>query len=161
MASSSREWVTEPLASEGKPDVPPTEAVRTDEIHPEIAPSASPATAKVSSIEPAGVSVAIEGVPRDTVIEAVEAVSLMTSSPLGITIAICKQFFLDIIILYFNKVLLQVFRLWVHQLRGNQRVFPGNSGKRQVLQLLWMLQSWTSCIATCLLTSLSLSVTLR
>ena len=111
MGSSSREWVMEPSASEGEPYIPA--AFRTDEILPEIASGASPATAKFFSIEPAGVSVAIEGVPGDTV---VEAVSLMTSSPLGNTIAICKQSFLDIIILCLNKVLLQVFHLWVHQL---------------------------------------------
>jgi len=134
------------------------EAVRTDEILPMVAYGASPATAKVSFMEPVGVSIAIEGVPGDTV---TEAVSLMISSPLGNTLTICKQSFLDIIIPCFNKVLLQMFRLWVHQLRGNQLVFSKNLRKRQVLQLLWMLQSWTSCIATCLLTSLSLSVTLR
>ena len=78
MASSCKEWVTEPSASEGEPDIPAIKAVMTDKILPEIAYGASPVTAKVSSMEPARVSVAIEGVPGDTVIEAVKAVSLMT-----------------------------------------------------------------------------------
>ena len=118
--SSSRGWVTEPSVSKGEPDILAMEAVRTDEILPEIASGASPATTKVSSMEPTGVSVAIEGVPRDTVVETVEAVSLMTSSLLGNTLTICKQSFLDIIIPCFNEVLLQVFHPWVHRLRGNQ-----------------------------------------
>ena len=103
MASSFREWITEPSASEGEPDIPVMEAVRTGEILPEVASGASPTTAKVSSMEPAGVSVA-----------AVEAVSLMISSPLGNTLAICKQSFHDIIIPCFNEALLQVFRPLVH-----------------------------------------------
>ena len=53
--------------SKGEPDIPIMEAIRTDEILPDVASGASPATAKVSSMEPAGVSVAIEGVPGDTV----------------------------------------------------------------------------------------------
>ena len=45
MASSSRGWVAEPLASEGKLEIPSTEAFRTDEVLPETASSASPTTA--------------------------------------------------------------------------------------------------------------------
>ena len=41
-------------------------------------------------MEPIGVSVAVEGVPRDTIAEAVETVSLMISSPLGNALTICK-----------------------------------------------------------------------
>ena len=54
------------------------EAVRTDEILPEIASGTSPATAKVSSMEPAEVGIAIEGVPGNTVVEAV-SYDLITS----------------------------------------------------------------------------------
>ena len=56
-------------ASEGEPDVPPT-------------------TAKVSSMEPGGISVVLEGVLRETVTEAV--------SPLGNTLISCKQLSPDI-----------------------------------------------------------------
>ena len=112
MASSTRGWVTEPSASEGEPDIPVMAAVRTGKILPEIASGASPTTAKVSSMELAGVSIT-------TVAEAVEAMSLMITSPLGNTLTICKQSFLDITIPFFNKVLSPVFRLWVYQLRGN------------------------------------------
>ena len=73
MASSSRGWVTESSASEGEPSIPVMEAVRTDEVLPEVASGASPTTAKVSSMEPAGIKAAIEGVLGDTVVEVVEA----------------------------------------------------------------------------------------
>ena len=63
MALSFRGWVIEPSVSEGEPDIPVMEAVRTDEILSEIASGASPAAAKVSFMEPAGVSIAIEEVP--------------------------------------------------------------------------------------------------
>ena len=46
-----------------------------------------------------GVSTAIEEAPGDIVVEAVGAMFVMTSSPLGNIIVICKQSFLDIIIL--------------------------------------------------------------
>ena len=105
-------------ASEGEPDILIMEVVRTNEVLPEVAFGASPTTAKVSSMEPARISVAV-------VAEAVEAVS-----PLGNTLTICKQSFLDIIIPCFNEVLLQVFHLLVHRLRGNRRVFWRNSGER-------------------------------
>ena len=58
MASSSRGWVTEPSTSIGEPDISVMKAIRTDEILLEVAPGASHTTAKVSSMEPAGVSVA-------------------------------------------------------------------------------------------------------
>jgi len=99
MVSSSRGWVTEPSASEGEPDIPVMAAVRTGKILPEIASGASPTTAKFSSMEPVGVSIA-------TVAETAEAVSLMISSPLSNILNIYKQSFLDIIIPHFNKVLL-------------------------------------------------------
>ena len=92
--SSSRGWFTEPSASEGELGIPVMEAVRTDEVLPEAASGASPTTAKVSSMEPAGISIA-------AVAETVEMVS-----PLGNILTICKQPFLDIIISCFNKVLL-------------------------------------------------------
>jgi len=93
--------------SEAEPIIPVMEDVRTDEILPEIT-----ATARVSSMEPAGFSATIKGVLGDIVAKAV--------SPIGNTLTICKQPFLDFIISCFNKVLLQVFRLWVHRLQGNQ-----------------------------------------
>jgi len=34
MASSSREWVAEPTASEGEPDIPAMEAFKTNEVLP-------------------------------------------------------------------------------------------------------------------------------
>ena len=68
MASSSIGWTTEVSASEGEPDVPP-------------------ATAKVFSMEPGGISAAVEEVRRETVADAVEAVS-----PLGNTLISYKQF---------------------------------------------------------------------
>ena len=52
MASSSREFVAEPVASEGELDTPVTEVLRTDEVFPEIVSGASPVTASVSSMEP-------------------------------------------------------------------------------------------------------------
>ena len=84
-ASSSRGWFTEPSAREGELDIPVMEAVRTDEVLPEVASGVSPTTAKVSSMEPAGISAATEGIIGDTVAEAVEVVS-----PLGNTLTICK-----------------------------------------------------------------------
>ena len=90
MASSSRESVSEPVASEGEPGIPATEALRTDEVLPETASGASPSTARVSSIEPIGVSTAVEEALGDIVVEAVGAMSVMTSSPLGNIIVICK-----------------------------------------------------------------------
>ena len=74
------------------------EVARMDGVLPEVTSGASSTTAKVSSMESARISIA-------AVAEAVEAVS-----PLGNTLIICKQSFLDIII-FFIKVLLQVFRL--------------------------------------------------
>ena len=97
--SSSRGWFTEPSASEGELDIPVMEVIRMDEVLPEVASEASPTTAKVSFMEPVGISVA-------AVAEAVKVVP-----PLGNTLTICKQPFLDIIISYFNKVLLQLFYL--------------------------------------------------
>ena len=67
-ALSSRGWFTEPSASVGEPDVPPT-------------------TAKVSSMGLDGISATVEGILGETVAEAVEAVS-----PLGNTLVSCKQF---------------------------------------------------------------------
>jgi len=104
MASSSKGCVTDSSATEGEMDILVMEAVMTDEVLPEVASGASPTTVRVSSMEPAGISVA-------AVAEAIEAVS-----PLGNILIICKQSFLDLIIPCFNKVLLQVFRLWVHRL---------------------------------------------
>ena len=83
MASSSTDWVAVPMFSEGEPDIPAMKAFRIDEVLPEISSGASPSTARVSSIEPTGVSVT-------TAAEAVEAVSLMISSPLDNTLTICK-----------------------------------------------------------------------
>ena len=99
MASSSRGWVVEPLATEGEPDILATKAFRTDEVLPEISSGASPATTRVSSMEPTGVSTAVKGAPENIVVEAVGAVSVMTSPPLDNIIVICKQSFLHIIIL--------------------------------------------------------------
>ena len=90
MASSSREWVTEPTASEGRPDIPAMEAFMIGEVLPKIASGASPATARVSSMEPIGVSTAVEGAPEDIVVEVVGAMSVMTSTPLGNIIVTCK-----------------------------------------------------------------------
>ena len=71
-ASNSRGWFTEPSASEGEPNVPPT-------------------TAKASSMEPGRISAAVEGILGEIVAEAVEAVSSF-----GNTLISCKQFFPDI-----------------------------------------------------------------
>ena len=76
MASSSRDLVAEPAASEGEPDIAlPTGALMIDELLPETASGdltrtgASPATAGVSSMEPIEVSTAVEGAPEDIVEE--------------------------------------------------------------------------------------------
>jgi len=90
MASSSREWVTEPMASEGELDIPATETFKADEVLPETASGASPATVRVSSMEPVGVSTVVEEHPVEVVVEAVRAVSVMTSTPLGKVIIIYK-----------------------------------------------------------------------
>jgi len=91
MASSSREQFAEPAGSEGELDIAPaTEAPRTDEVLPETTSGASPATARVSSMEPIGVSTVVEGAPEDIVVEAVGAMSVMTSTPLGNIIVTCK-----------------------------------------------------------------------
>ena len=102
MASSSRGWVTEPSASEGEPDILVME------------PSGQVKSFLRSLLE------LLPLLPRfllwgllelGVVAEAVEAVSLMISSPLDNTLIICKQSFLSIIMPYFNEVLLQVFHL--------------------------------------------------
>jgi len=72
MASSFIGWTTEISASEGEPYVPPS-------------------SAKIFSIEPGRISAAVEEVQRETVAEAVKAVS-----PLGNTLISCKQFSPDI-----------------------------------------------------------------
>ena len=54
MALISIGWTTEALASEGEPYVPPS-------------------SAKIFSMEPGGISAAVEEVQRETVAEAVEA----------------------------------------------------------------------------------------
>ena len=72
MASSSIGWTTGASASEDEPYVPP-------------------ASAKVFSMEPSGISTAVEEVRRETAAEAVKAVS-----PLGNTLISCKQFSPDI-----------------------------------------------------------------
>jgi len=51
-------------------------------------------------MEPAGISAAVEGIPGETVAEAVEAVS-----PLGNTLISCKQFFPDIYYVLFQQSL--------------------------------------------------------
>jgi len=102
VASSFRELVAEPVASKRESDITPaTEALKTDEVFPEIASGASPATVAVSSMEPIEVSTAIEGAPEDIVEEAVGAMSVMTSAPLGNIIVICRRPLLDVIILLF------------------------------------------------------------
>jgi len=68
MASSSIGWTTEASASEGEPYVPPS-------------------SAKIFSMELDGISAAIEEVQRETIAEAVKAVS-----PLGNTFISYKQF---------------------------------------------------------------------
>ena len=103
MALSSKVWVVEPMLSEEELDIPATEAFKTDEVLPETAFGASLTTARVSSIELVEVSTAVEGASGDIVIEAVGAMSVMTSPPLGNIIVICKQTFLDIIILILIK----------------------------------------------------------
>ena len=150
MASSSRGWVTEPSVSESESDIPVMEAVRTGEILPEVASGVFPTTAKVSSMEPAGISIAIVA----------ETISLLISSPLSNTLTICKQSFLDIIIPCFNEVLLQVFRLWVHRLQGNQH-FPGEFREETSTSAAADAAELDSCITTCPLTSLGLPVNLR
>ena len=92
MAFSSIGWTIEASASEGEPYVPP-------------------ASAKKFSMEPDGIDAAFEEVRRETAAEAVEAVS-----PLGNTLIFCEQFSPDINYPYSNKVLPQMFRLWVHRL---------------------------------------------
>jgi len=79
MALSSIGWTTEASVSKGEPDVPS-------------------ATAKVSSMEPDGISAAVEGVLRETVAKAGEAVS-----PLGNTLISCKQFSPDIHYVLFQQ----------------------------------------------------------
>jgi len=99
MASSSRELVTEPGASEGGPDVATTiEALRTDELLLKPASgdltetSASLVTAGVSSTEPVEVSTAIEGAPKDIAEETIksEVMTTVTSTPSGNAIVTCK-----------------------------------------------------------------------
>ena len=79
LASSSIGWTTEASASEGEPYVPPV-------------------SAKVFSMEPSGINVAIEEVQKETVTEAVEAVS-----PLSNTVISCKQFSPDIRYVLFQQ----------------------------------------------------------
>jgi len=76
MASSSIGCTTEASMSEGEPDVPP-------------------ATAKVSSMEPDGISATVEGVLRETAAEAV--------SPLGNTLISSKKFSPDIHYVLFQQ----------------------------------------------------------
>ena len=52
------------------------EAVRMDEVLPEVASGASPITVKVSFMEPIRISAAVEGILGDTIV--VEAVSLIS-----------------------------------------------------------------------------------
>ena len=99
MASSSIGWTIEASASEGEPAVPPT-------------------SAKNFSMEPEGIDAAVEEVQRETAAEAVEAIS-----PLGITLIFVSNSFLIFIMPCSNKVLPQVFRLWVHRLQGSQPIF--------------------------------------
>ena len=86
MASSSRELVVEPVASEGGPGTATTtEALRTDELLPEPASGdlaetgASSATAGVSFTEPVEVSTAVEGAPKDIVEIHLEGLNRCTS----------------------------------------------------------------------------------
>jgi len=72
MVLSSIGWTTEASASEGEAYI-------------------RPSSAKIFSMEPGGISVTVEEVQRETVAEAVEAVS-----PLGNTLISSKQFSLDI-----------------------------------------------------------------
>ena len=72
LASSYIGWTTEASSSKGEPYVPPV-------------------SAKVFSMEPSGINVAVEEVQKETVTEAVEAVS-----PLDNTLISCKQFSPDI-----------------------------------------------------------------
>ena len=65
MASSSREFVAELVASEEEPDIPAAKVLRTDEVLPETVSGVSPITVRVSSMEPIGVSTAVEE-PRGT-----------------------------------------------------------------------------------------------
>ena len=97
MASSSRELVAEPMASEGGPSITTsTEVLSTDELLPKPASSnlartgASLATAGVSSMEPVEVSIAVEGAHEDIVEETIGAMSVVTSAPFGNAIVICK-----------------------------------------------------------------------
>jgi len=96
MASSSKEFVAEPVASEGVPDIPATEVLRTVEVLPKIISGASPVTARVSSMELIRVSTAIEKAPGTLSMRQLGAMSVMTSSPLGNIIVICNQPLLDI-----------------------------------------------------------------
>ena len=74
--------------SEGESDIPATEAFRTDEVLPETASDASLTTVRVSSMEPVGVSTVIEEDPAEVVVEAVGAILVITSTPLGKVIVI-------------------------------------------------------------------------
>jgi len=109
VASSSIGWTTEALASEGEPTVPL-------------------ASAKSFPMEPEGIDAAVEEVRGKTAAEAVEAVSL-----LGNILIFCKQFSSIICHAWLNKVLPQVFHLWVHRLQGSQLIFLRESGVKQVL----------------------------
>jgi len=104
MASNSIGWTTEASTSEGEPAVPPT-------------------STKNFPMEPDRIDVAAEEVRRETAAEAAEAVSL-----LGNTLICCEQFSPDIHYALLNKVLPQVFRLWVYQLQGSQLIFLRESG---------------------------------
>ena len=74
-----------------------TEALRTDELLPELASGdlvktgASFATFGVSSMEPVEVSTTVEGAPKDIVEEEIGAMSIMTSASFGNAIVICKR----------------------------------------------------------------------
>ena len=88
MASSSIGWTTEASASEGEPDIPVMEVVRTDEVLPEVASRASLTTAKVSPMEPA----------RLSIVAVAEAAEMMSS--LGNTSTIRKQSFSILLYLF-------------------------------------------------------------
>ena len=93
MASSSLGWTTDASGSEGEPNVPP-------------------ATAKVSSMEPGGISATVEGVLRETVAEAVE--------PLGNTLISCKQFSPDIhYVLFSTKSFYRCFAFGCIDFKGS------------------------------------------
>ena len=118
-----------------------TVALRIDKLLPEPASGdLAEMGASSAAIEPVEVDTAIEGAPKDIVKEAIMSgvMTIRTSAPLGNAIVTYKQPLLAFFFAYLcpNKILLQVFHLWPHQLRRSWRAFLERLGRRQRPRLL-------------------------